>query len=173
MAAEAARDAALAAAAQAQASGLTVIQVQALIDAAGHATQAALNALIARVVILEGYHAATPPGTHVRYAAASPDAIFTNAEWLAGNTSMTGVVVFPSVADAHRRGFAIPATETSLADIRVQGSPFNERNSYAPAVGDPDVLQDIDGVSHKTYILTSDSARNNALSQAERTFVLR
>ena len=172
---QAARDEAQAAAlaAQAQGAGLNAVQVQELIDMAGHAGLTALNALIARVVTLEGYHAAIPPGAHIRYAAASADMVFTEAEWLAGNTSMTGVVVFPSVNTPYVRGFSIPATEISLSDIRVQGSPFNERNGYAPAIGDADVLQDIDGVSHKTYIRTVVSARNDALTVAERTFVLR
>ena len=104
-----------------------------------------------------------------RYAAASADAVFTEAEWLAGNTSMTDSVTFPNTAIQHHKGFAIPANEASLTDIRVQGSPFGSRASYLPAVGDPDVLQDIGGVSHKTYIqIAPDFADTN-----QNTYILR
>ena len=128
-----------------------------------------VTSLAARITVLEG---GGQMGDHTRYAASSPDANFSEAEWLAGNTSTMAAIVFPAVSTVHRRGFAIPATEASLTDIRVQGSPFNERASYAPAVGAADVLQDISGVSHKTYIRTADSAANNNLTAAERTFVL-
>ena len=111
--------------------------------------------------------------TLTRYAAHSLDAAFSEAEWLAGNTSTDETIVFPIIATLHRRGFAIPASEASLTDIRVVGSPFNERGSYAPAAGAADVLVDIGSESHKTYIRTSDSAGNVNLSTAGRTFQLR
>ena len=117
--------------------------------------------------------AAAAVGVHVRYAAASADAVFTNAEWVAGATSMTGVIIFPATAITHRKGFAIPADVASLTDIRVQGAAFNTRANYAPAVGNPDVLRDIGGVSHKTYIGDADDFPNDQQSDAARTFVLR
>ena len=90
--------------------------------------------------------------TLTRYAAASADTAFTNTEWQSGNTSTDEDIVFPATAISHHKGFAIPASEASLTDIRVKGSPFNTRNSFAPAVGVADVLADIGGVAHKTYI---------------------
>ena len=90
--------------------------------------------------------------TMTRYAAASADSAFTESEWLAGNTSADEDIVFPATAFQHHKGFAIPASEASLTDIRVKGSPFNTRASYSPAVGAADVLIDIGGESHKTYI---------------------
>ena len=95
-----------------------------------------------------------------RYAASSADAAFSEAEWLAGNTSETDIIEFPATAAQHHKGFAIPASESSLTDIRAVSamgavSAFNSRGSYEPAVGDPDVLVDIGGESHKTYIKPS------------------
>ena len=107
--------------------------------------------------------------SQTRYAAASADAIFTEAEWLAGNTSMTDSVTFPITTFPHYKGFAIPADEASLTDIHVQGSPFNSRASYLPAIGDADVIQSISGVDHKTYIQTApDFADTN-----QNTYILR
>ena len=90
--------------------------------------------------------------TMTRYAAASPDNVFSNAEWLAGNTSDTAEIEFPATTAAHFKGFAIPATEASLTSIQQIGNPFDERDSYLPQVGDADVLVDIGGQAHKTYI---------------------
>ena len=87
-----------------------------------------------------------------RYAASSPDTAFSEAEWLAGNTSTDEEIDFPATTANHYKGFAIPASVTSLTVIQQVGSPFDTRGSYAPAVGDPDVLADIGGESHKTYI---------------------
>lgn len=95
---------------------------------------------------------APPVGTHTRYAAFSPDNMFSEAEWLAGNTATGEQITFPVTAAAHYKGFAIPATEASLTVIQQVGNAFNSRDSYTPAVGAADVLQDIDGVSHKVYI---------------------
>ena len=52
--------------------------------------------------------------TLTRYAAFSPDSVFSESEWLAGNTSEVENIIFPSVATQHRRGFAIPSSEASL-----------------------------------------------------------
>ena len=87
-----------------------------------------------------------------RYAAFSVDNMFSEAEWLAGSTSTTGVIEFPATTAQHFKGFAIPASEASLTTIQQVGNPFNERSSYLPAVGAADVLADIGGESHKTYI---------------------
>ena len=87
-----------------------------------------------------------------RYAASSPDNVFTESEWLAGHTSMVEEIEFPATNAQHYKGFAIPASETSLTVIQQVGNPFNERGSYVPAVGSADVLVDINGESHKTYI---------------------
>lgn len=95
---------------------------------------------------------APPVGTHTRYAAFSADNAFSEAEWLAGNTSTTERITFPATTDTHYKGFAIPADETSLTVIQQVGNAFNERDSYLPAVGAADVIQEIDGVNHKTYI---------------------
>ena len=153
--------------------GLSEAQVNALIAAADHAAAADLTVLAARVTTLEGYHAAQPPGDHTRYAAASADVMFTEAEWLAGATSPSGVIVFPAVAFGHTKGFAIPADQNSLADIRVEGSAFNTRGSYNPDFGDPDVLTDINGVMHKTYIAKAPDYANDNLDEQARTYVLR
>ena len=90
--------------------------------------------------------------TMTRYAAASANNVFTLAEWLAGNTSTDEEISFPATSAQHYKGFAIPASETSLTVIQQVGNPFNERASYLPAVGDADELVDISGESHKTYI---------------------
>ena len=97
-----------------------------------------------------------------RYAASSPDRAFSEAEWLAGNTATSQNINFPVTAALHYKGFAIPATEPSLTDIRVLGSPFNTRHSYLPEAGDADILQDINGVSHKTYIQKAPDYANDA-----------
>ena len=116
---------------------------------------------------------ATHAHDETRYAAASLDPVFTTAEWLAGMTSQNNMIVFPITNTQHRRGFATPSSESSLIDIRVVGSPFNERGSYAPAVGAADVLVDISGASHKTYARNADSSPNTNLGVAARTFQLR
>ena len=90
--------------------------------------------------------------TLTRYAASSPNNVFTESEWLAGNTSMTAAITFPATSANHFKGFAIPASEASLTSIQQVGNPFDERGSYLPAVGDADILADIGGESHKTYI---------------------
>lgn len=108
------------------------------------------------------------PGTHTRYAAASMNNVFTEPEWLAGNQSTGERIVYPAQSDPHYRGFAIPATETSLMLIEQEGSGLNSRGSYRPALNEDDVLQDIGGVSHKTYISTFIF---NA--SAQRVFMLR
>ena len=90
--------------------------------------------------------------TLTRYAASSPDNAFSENEWLAGNTSMTEDIEFPATTAAHYKGFAIPASEVSLTVIQQTGNPFNERANYLPAIGGADVLVDIGGESHKTYI---------------------
>ena len=116
---------------------------------------------------------ATHAHDETRYAAASLDPVFTTAEWLAGMTSQNNMIVFPITNTQHRRGFATPSSESSLIDIRVVGSPFNERGSYTPAVGAADVLVDISGASHKTYARNADSSPNTNLGVAARTFQLR
>ena len=115
---------------------------------------ALISALTTRVEALEN-NVPPPVGTHTRYAAASPDAVFSEAEWLAGSTSESDSITFPTTTSAHIKGFAIPADQPSLTVIQQVGNQFNERADYNPAVGDADVLQDIGGVSHKTYIKTS------------------
>ena len=90
--------------------------------------------------------------TLTRYAAFSLDNIFTESEWLAGNTSDTEVIEFPVTTAQHYKGFAIPASVTSLTVIQQVGNVFNGRSSYLPAVGAADVLVDIGSESHKTYI---------------------
>ena len=90
--------------------------------------------------------------TLTRYAASSANNVFTESEWLAGNTSMDEEIEFPATAAQHYKGFAIPASEASLTVIQQVGNPFNERASYLPALGTADVLVDISGESHKTYI---------------------
>ena len=90
--------------------------------------------------------------TLTRYAAASANNVFTEAEWLAGNTSDTAAITFPATSANHFKGFAIPASEASLSSIQQVGNPFDERGSFLPAVGDADVLVDIGSESHKTYI---------------------
>ena len=116
---------------------------------------------------------ATHAHDETRYAAASVDPVFTMAEWLAGMTSQNNMIVFPITNTLHRRGFAVPSSEPGLTDIRVVGSPFNERGSYAPPVGAADVLVEIAGQSHKTYARTADSGANTNLGVAARTFQLR
>ena len=93
--------------------------------------------------------------TLTRYAAASANNVFTEAEWLAGNTSDTAAITFPATSANHFKGFAIPASEVSLTSIQQVGNPFDERGSFLPAVGDADVLVDIGSESHKTYIAQS------------------
>ena len=39
-----------------------------------------------------------------------------------------------------------------MTSIQQVGNPFDERDSYLPRVGDADVLVDISGEAHKTYI---------------------
>lgn len=93
--------------------------------------------------------------THTRYASFTTNVLatsLTEMEWLAGETSETETIMFPRTTANHKKGFAIPATAASLTDIRVVGSPFNSRNSYNPAVGAADVLLDIGGEAHKTYV---------------------
>ena len=88
-----------------------------------------------------------------RYAAWSPDDDFTEMEWEDNsNTSETAEITFPETIENHYKGFAIPASEASLTSIMQVGNPFDERDAFAPAVGDADVLVDINGVAHKTYI---------------------
>ena len=94
--------------------------------------------------------------TLTRYAAARADAAFTEADWLAGATSSTAEIDFPITSFNHRKGFAIPSSETSLTVIQPLGSPFNYRASYLPLMGAADVLVDLSGESHKTYINTAD-----------------
>ena len=107
-------------------------------------------------------------GSHTRYAAFSPDNTFSEAEWLAGNTSTGEQISFPVTTVAHFKGFAIPATEASLTVIQQVGNAFNSRASYSPAVGDTDVLQDIDGVSHKIYVAVAQD-----FAGASEDFILR
>ena len=91
--------------------------------------------------------------TLTRYAAASTDNVFTESEWLAGNDERwSRKSQFPATSAQHYKGFAIPATEASLTSIQQIGNPFDERDSYMPQVGDADVLVDINGEAHKTYI---------------------
>ena len=88
-----------------------------------------------------------------RYAAFSLDNVFTESEWLAGMTpANTEVIEFPVTTAQHYKGFAIPASVTSLTVIQQVGNVFNGRSSYLPAVGAADVLVDIGSESHKTYI---------------------
>ena len=91
--------------------------------------------------------------TMTRYAAVLPVVgVPSEADWLAGNTSTVEEIEFPATTAQHKKGFAIPASETSLTVIQQVGNPFDERGSYLPAVGDADILVDIGGESHKTYI---------------------
>ena len=91
--------------------------------------------------------------TLTRYAAVLPvSGVPSEADWLAGNTSDTETIEFPATTAQHKKGFAIPASVTSLTAIQQVGNPFNERASYLPALGASDELVDIGGESHKTYI---------------------
>ena len=91
--------------------------------------------------------------TLTRYAAVIADNMNpTEGEWLAGNTSTTSAITFPATSAQHYKGFAIPASEASLTGIQQVGNPFDERVNYLPAIGDADILADIGGESHKTYI---------------------
>ena len=94
----------------------------------------------------------TGAGDTTRYAAMSPDNMFSEAEWVAGMTSMNDMITFPATLGNHFKGFAVPASHASLVSIQQVGNPFDERASYLPAVGDADVLVDIASVAHKTYI---------------------
>ena len=107
-----------------------------------------------------------------RYAAASPDMDFTELEWLgsvAGSISTNNMIVFPATTAQHYKGFATPADQASLTSIMEDGSPFDERGSYAPDVGVADMLRDIDGMAHKTYI----GKFPNFAHAAPVTFILR
>ena len=92
--------------------------------------------------------------TQTRYAAYRiADRMFTESDWLNNsNTSTTSLITFPQTTANHYKGFAIPASEASLTSIQQVGNPFDERSNFLPAVGDADVLVDIGGESHKTYI---------------------
>ena len=46
--------------------------------------------------------------TLTRNAAASTDNVFTESEWLAGNTSMVEEIAFPATSAQHYKGFASP-----------------------------------------------------------------
>ena len=104
---------------------------------------------------------------YTRYAAFSASGNFVAATWLAGNTSQTGAVTFPATTVSGKKGFAVPADEISLTVIK-QVSGFNERDEYLPAVGDPDVLVDINGTSYKTYV----SIKNDFPSAFATNFIL-
>ena len=95
--------------------------------------------------------AMVPSGT--RYAAIIADnANPTEAEWLAGNTSLTDHINLPSQDGQGYHGFAIPATQDDLTTMQQAAGVFNERGQFAPAQNENAVLQDIGGVSCKTYI---------------------
>ena len=84
----------------------------------------------------------------------------TEAEWLAGNTSMTDHIdLRPQIVDSAYKAFAIPAWQASLTTMMQASGIFNERGLYTPAQNDNDVLQDIDGISCKTYVAADDSGR--------------
>ena len=93
-------------------------------------------------------------GTRYATNIADPDNP-TEAEWLAGGTSITDHIDLPgTVASAHK-GFAIPATQDSLTIIQQSSGILNERGQFGPAQNDSDVLQNISGISCKTYIGTA------------------
>ncbi len=108
------------------------------------------------------------------FAAASTNATFTETEWIAGSESQTMTVVFPEVDYQHRKGFAIraDAIEGELTDLRVSGSPFNDRDSYVPAVADAPVTQTIQGTTYRVFVGGSDDYASDGLNEAERTFRL-
>ena len=94
----------------------------------------------------------------------------TEAEWLAGNTSMTDHIdLRPQIVDSAYKAFAIPAWQGSLTTMMQASGIFNERGLYTPAQNDNDVLQDIAGISCKTYVAADDSGRR-AFTQ---TWILR
>ena len=47
--------------------------------------------------------------------------MFSAGEWLAGNTSDTETIEFPATTVQHYKGFAIPASVTSLTVIQQVG----------------------------------------------------
>lgn len=99
-----------------------------------------------------------------RFAASSPDATFTESEWTGGNTSTDETIQFPATSSQHYKGFAIPASEAALTDIRVVGSPFSSRQRYTPAVGGSPVLTTINGEAYQTYILMTPDFGGPALN---------
>ena len=86
-----------------------------------------------------------------RRAASGMNAVLTEAEWLAGNTSESDNIVFPATLALHFKGFALPIEAARLSVIRVLGSPFNTRDSYAPAIGEDDVIIHMQGRLWRTY----------------------
>ena len=137
----------------------TAMQVQALINNAGHASQAALDALTARVAALEGgmTHSDT------RYAALRPmgatPADFTEADFLGAGaeTSTTDDIYTPDSNDDMVAGIAVPLSEgtlTAVAEIDINGdvNPFGHtRADFLPNLGDTDVTLSISGEDHYVY----------------------
>ena len=101
-----------------------------------------------------------------RYAANIFDsAAPTEAEWLAGGTSVTDHIDLPITDVQTHKGFAIPATQDSLTVIQQSSGILNERGQFDPAENEADVLQDISGISCKIYVATTIKWRKNCYTR--------
>ena len=114
--------------------------VQALIDGAGHASQADLLALAARVTVLEGYHLVND---HTRRLTRSADTTLTAAEVTAGASSMNSMVTLLAWgAGVEEYLFAgVPEAEADITDLLANGfSVFAAYQRHVDGSDDPIIV---------------------------------
>ena len=99
----------------------------------------------------------TPPpaSDHTRYAAVKATNNFTASDFTGGSTSTSTVIAVPGFTTAMYVAFATPSAQADLTDMREQGSQFNSRDAFTPAVGATSVTLSISGTNHDTYISTT------------------
>ena len=137
----------------------------------GGVPQATFDALLARVVALEAFHAG--PHGETRHSAwrtgiAGP-ADFTAADFMAGESSDTQDIGTTSVTDDSTLAFAVPVSEGALSGIAelLQDGSVNSfaamiRGTFLPAASAAQVTLDIGGEDH--YVVASALAIVAALS---------
>ena len=159
------------------------LEISPLPDCAGMRLRWKRSAAVAVKALTEqpfsdwGGRAAPPPTPSpagvALYAAVGEDATFVEADMLAGtSSSAAGRIVIPGpecsvqlqpgqscdVANQEDGyiAFAIRAdlAPSGLDDIRQEGSAFNARIAFTPAVADPDVVLNIRGTDFKLYVTT-------------------